>query len=183
MCSTRLMRRFPARESRWRVWLPEDASSGAVPFQEANRSRLANRWMSPTSASSRAAPEGPMPCSCSRVDPRAVTSSVSSLSGTLVFLPVASSSAISPGGEPTADLAGRVPRPDRGDQRAGLPRGQVLLGPAGQQLQQQPVQPVDDLGAGPAQLIAAVGEHAHHHQVLLDPDLDQAGSAQGGQRD
>jgi hypothetical protein len=28
------MRLFPARESRWRVWLPEDASSGAVPFQE-----------------------------------------------------------------------------------------------------------------------------------------------------
>ena len=37
------MRLFPARESRWRVWLPEDASSGAVPFQEANRSRRANR--------------------------------------------------------------------------------------------------------------------------------------------
>jgi hypothetical protein len=55
------MRRLPARESRWRDWLPEEASSGAVPFQEANRSRLANRWMSPTSASSRAAPEGPMP--------------------------------------------------------------------------------------------------------------------------
>jgi len=55
------MRRFPARDRRWRDWLPEEASSGAVPFQEANRSRLANRRMSPTSASSRAAPEGPMP--------------------------------------------------------------------------------------------------------------------------
>ena len=92
MCRTRLMRRFPARESRWRAWLPEDASSGAVPFQEANRSRLANRWTSAASASSRAAPEGPMPCRSIRVDPRAVTSPVSSLSRALVFLSMASSS-------------------------------------------------------------------------------------------
>jgi hypothetical protein len=43
MCRTRLMRRLPALDSRWGAWLPEDASSGAVPFQEANRSRLAAR--------------------------------------------------------------------------------------------------------------------------------------------
>jgi hypothetical protein len=55
-----------------------------------------------------------------------------------------------------------------------------FLAPAGQQFQQQPVQPVDDLGAGPAQLIAAVSQHAHHHQVLLDLDPDQA---RGAQRD
>src|SRR5690242_16726686 len=71
-CRTRLMRLFPARESRWRAWLPEEASGGAVPVQEANRPRLANRWTSPTSASSRAAPGGPLPCSCIRVDPHAV---------------------------------------------------------------------------------------------------------------
>jgi SnoaL-like polyketide cyclase len=34
MCSARLMRRLPARESRWRCWLPEEASSGAVSFGE-----------------------------------------------------------------------------------------------------------------------------------------------------
>jgi hypothetical protein len=43
MCSARLIRRLPARESRWRCCWPEEASRGAVPFQEANRSRLANR--------------------------------------------------------------------------------------------------------------------------------------------
>jgi len=86
-------------------------------------------------------------------------------------------------GEPAAGLAGQVPRLDGGDQCAGLPGGQELLGPAGYQLQQQPVQPAADLGAGAAQLIAAVREHAHHHQVLLDPDLDQARAAQGNQRD
>jgi hypothetical protein len=47
MCSTRLIRRLPARDSRWRTWSPLEASRGAVPFQDANlwgsiiRSRLA----------------------------------------------------------------------------------------------------------------------------------------------
>src|SRR5439155_18981610 len=30
MCKARLMRRLPARESRWRCWSPLEASSGAV---------------------------------------------------------------------------------------------------------------------------------------------------------
>jgi hypothetical protein len=40
---------------------PEEASRGAVPVQEANRLRSANRATSPTSARIRAAPAGPMP--------------------------------------------------------------------------------------------------------------------------
>ena len=40
---------------------PEEASIGAVPFQEAKCAWVGNRAMSPTSPSSRAAPEGPMP--------------------------------------------------------------------------------------------------------------------------
>ena len=47
------MRRFPARESRCRFWSLEEASNGAVPFQEAKWARLANRVMSPMSPSSR----------------------------------------------------------------------------------------------------------------------------------
>ena len=39
---------------------------GAVPVQEAKWSRSGNRVMSPTSTSSRAAPEGPMPCRSSQ---------------------------------------------------------------------------------------------------------------------
>jgi hypothetical protein len=46
------MRRFPARGRRWRCWSPEEASSGAVPFQEAKWPRLANRPMAPMSACS-----------------------------------------------------------------------------------------------------------------------------------
>jgi hypothetical protein len=49
MCSARLMRRLPARESRWRFCSPEEASMGAVPFQEAKWARLVNRPMSPSS--------------------------------------------------------------------------------------------------------------------------------------
>lgn len=39
--SARLICRFPALESRWRVWSPEDASMGAVPFQDAKSRELA----------------------------------------------------------------------------------------------------------------------------------------------
>ena len=50
MCRTRLMRRFPARDRRWRCWSPEEASRGAVPFQEAKCPRLVKRRMSPIAA-------------------------------------------------------------------------------------------------------------------------------------
>ena len=61
MCRTRLMRRLPARDRRWRFWSPEDASMGAVPFHEAKWAALRNRSMSPMSPSRRAAPDGPIP--------------------------------------------------------------------------------------------------------------------------
>jgi hypothetical protein len=69
----------PARDSLCRTWSPEEASMGAVPFQEAKCALFGNRVMSPTSTRSRAAPVGPMPCRSSRLVPVALTSSVSSL--------------------------------------------------------------------------------------------------------
>ena len=57
------MWRLPARESRCRTCSPEEASGGAVPFQDANLARVGKRAMSPTATSSRAAPDGPMPVS------------------------------------------------------------------------------------------------------------------------
>ena len=42
---------------------------GAVPFQEAKWALFGNRVMSPTSTSSRAAPEGPMPLRSIRLVP------------------------------------------------------------------------------------------------------------------
>jgi hypothetical protein len=47
----------------------------------------------------------------------------------------------------------------------------------GRPRQQQAVQPVHRLGAGAAQLIPAVREHAHHDQVVNDADPDQARAA------
>ncbi len=80
MCRVRLICRLPARESRWRIWSPEDASSGAVPFHDAKWPLVGNRVMSPTSISSRAAPDGPMPFNVSSEVPVIATSSRSSLS-------------------------------------------------------------------------------------------------------
>lgn len=51
-------RRLPARHSRWRFWSPEDASIGAVPFQDAKCAAVQNRLMSPMSPMSRAALTG-----------------------------------------------------------------------------------------------------------------------------
>lgn len=52
---------------------------GAVPFQDAKCPRVGNLVMSPTSTSSRAAREGPVPCSSIRVVPVVATSCLSSL--------------------------------------------------------------------------------------------------------
>ena len=82
------MRRFPARDRRWRCWSPEDASRGAVPFQEAKWPRLEKRRMSPMSPIRRAAPDGPMPLRSCRLLPLAVTRSVSSFFAVLIFLSI-----------------------------------------------------------------------------------------------
>ena len=49
MCRSRLIRRFPARDSRCRTWSPENASISAVPFQDAKWPRSGNLVMSATS--------------------------------------------------------------------------------------------------------------------------------------
>jgi hypothetical protein len=61
MCRARFIRRFPARESRCRFCSPDDASSGAVPFQDAKCALIGNLETSPMSPSSRAAPDGADP--------------------------------------------------------------------------------------------------------------------------
>jgi hypothetical protein len=71
-------------DSRCRTCSPEDASMGAVPFQDAKWALSRKPVMSPTSTSSLAAPEGPMPFSWVSVLPVAASSSRSSLSAALV---------------------------------------------------------------------------------------------------
>jgi hypothetical protein len=84
VCRTRLIWRLPAWESRWRIWSPEEASIGAVPFQDAKWPLVGKRVMSPASTSKRAAPVGPMPCRPSRLVPVWWSSAASSLSAALV---------------------------------------------------------------------------------------------------
>jgi hypothetical protein len=60
-CSTRLICRFPARDKRWRTWSPEEASIGAVPFQEAK--------MPPIREPGDAAGLDQQPCGAGRADP------------------------------------------------------------------------------------------------------------------
>jgi len=127
------MRRFPARESRCRAWLPQEASRGAVPFQEANRSRRGE----PADAGG----VGEQPGGAGRAGAVPVHQGGSAggdqPGGLLVqgpgLLAGRPGPAGQPGGEPAAGLAGQVPRPDRCQRCAGLPGGQELPGPAGQQ--------------------------------------------------
>ena len=79
MCSTRLICRLPALDSRCRTWSPEEASIGAVPFQDAKWALSGNLVTSATSTSSRAAPEGPIPCRVVSVVVLALSSALSSL--------------------------------------------------------------------------------------------------------
>jgi hypothetical protein len=58
------------------------------------------------------------------------------------------------GGQPAAGLADHIAGSAGVEQGAGLLRGQELLGAAGHEFQQEVVQPADDLGAGPAELVA-----------------------------
>jgi hypothetical protein len=67
-----------------------------VPFQDAKCARVGNRVMSPVSISSRAAPEGPIPCRLVSVVPVAASSAASSLSAALVRWQARSRSLVSP---------------------------------------------------------------------------------------
>ena len=89
------IRRFPARESRCRFCSPEEASRGAVPVQDANRFRSANRATSPTSARTRAATTGPTPHRSISREPRARTMALSSAVAFFIFASTATSSASS----------------------------------------------------------------------------------------
>lgn len=86
------------------------------------------------------------------------------------------------GREAPAGLADDVAGPGGRDQGTGLCRGQELLGPAGEQSGQQPVDPVDGLGPGPAELVAPVSQQAQHHKVRVDLEYDQVRGPQRGQR-
>ena len=87
-----------------------------------------------------------MPGRSVRVVPVAASSSVSSLSAAFLRAWIRSRSVIEFRGDPTAGLAHGVAGPDLGEDRLGLGGGEVLLGPAGDELEQQLVQLGDHPG-------------------------------------
>jgi len=126
------MRRFPARDSRWRTWLPEDASRGAVPFQEANRSRRANRRGAGDVGEQPGGAGGPDAVQVHQGGPAGGDQPGELLVQGPGLVVNGLELAGQPDGEPAAGLAGQVPWLDGGDHGAGLPGGQELHGPAGQ---------------------------------------------------
>jgi hypothetical protein len=86
-------------------------------------------------------------------------------------------------GQLAAGLGRRAGWPQPAQQDRGCVGGQLAVGACGHELGQQPVQPVQDLGAGGDQVIAPVRQQPQHHGVVLDVDLAQALAAKGGQGD
>jgi hypothetical protein len=71
---------------------------------------------------------------------------------------------------------------DRVQQRLRLRGGGEPLGSSGNQLQQQPVQPVDGLGSSAGQFVASVREQPQRHQLIVDAHMDEVGRAQRDHR-
>ena len=180
MCSMWFIRRFPARDNRCRFCSPDEASRGAVPVQDAKRFRSPNRATSPTSAKVLAATTGPTPWMSINVEPRATTRVLSSAVAFLIFASTATRSASS-----SAAIRRRVlPAMSRGRTVARIALAcravRSFLALAGDQLGQQPLEPVHGLDPQPGQLVAPVGEHPQcleltvpgQHAQVLGADRD-----------
>jgi hypothetical protein len=89
------------------------------------------------------------------------------------------------------ELGGQLPAGDRrladrrdpGQQQGGPLGGQVTSGAAGDQVHQQPVQPVDGLSARSDQVLASLGQQVQDCCLVLDADLAQGGNAASGDGD
>lgn len=86
-------------------------------------------------------------------------------------------------GDPAAGLACGVTEPDLGQQRLGLGRGQILLRPTRDQLQQQVMQLRDHPGVVLAQGPATVGQDPEHRELLVVHDGPQPGHPDPYERD
>jgi hypothetical protein len=75
-------------------------------------------------------------------------------------------------------LSSKLPAGDRrcagrselGKQRSGALGGEVAAGAGGNQVDQQPVQPVDGLGPHADQVLAPLGQQVQHHRQVLDAE-------------
>ena len=177
------IRRLPARESRWRFCSPEDASRGAVPVQEANRLRSANRVTSPTSARILAATTGPTPWRSIRCEPRASTMALSSAVAFLILASTAISSASSSAAMRRRVLPAMSRGRTRGEHRLGLAGGDVAFGLPRKEFCQQRLESVDGLDPAPGECFAAVGEHPQRLELPVELQHPQGLGADRDGRD
>jgi hypothetical protein len=156
---------------------------GRSAIREAKCARVGNLAASPTSASSRAAPDGPIPCRSVNVVPVAASSAVSSLLAALLRWQLRSRSLISSG----ATRRRALPAASRGRTRASSALAwaadRLLWAPPGMSPGQQLVQLGDHPGVVFAQRPAAVGQDPQHRQLLVIGDLAQPGHPGSGQGD
>ena len=99
------------------------------------------------------------------------------------FVSTVTRSAISSAASPSAGLAGDVAGPDCGEDCFGLQGGEVPVALPGDQLGEQPVEPVHGLHPQVGQLVAAVGEHPQRHDLTVGCHHAQARGADRDHRD
>src|SRR5204863_613833 len=148
MCRTRLIRRLPARESRWRRCWPDEASSGAV--------AVPGREVSAAGEPGDVTDVADEPGGAGRADAVQCLDLAAGTLDQLGELAIRGLDLRIDGFDLLDQLAGELVTgaPDQvggfdgAQQGAGLAGGQVLLRPAGDQVEQEHVQPVDQIGAG-----------------------------------
>ena len=139
--------------------------------------------MSPTSTSSRAAPDGPIPCRAVSVVPAAFSAAVSSLSAAFLRWQLRSRSLTSS----AATRRRACPAGSRGRTRASSARAwaadSAFFAPPGISTGQQLVQLADHPAVVLAQGPAPVRQHPQYRQLGVIGDPAQPGHPGGGQRD
>jgi hypothetical protein len=85
--------------------------------------------------------------------------------------------------EPAAGLTDHVARSDGGERGAGLLPGQVLLGAAGNEFEQQVVRSGDEFGAVAAELLTTVDQQPQRDRGVIGAHTSQVRGAQGDQGD
>jgi hypothetical protein len=175
--------RSPARDSRWRMTWPLEASRGAVPVWAA-KLMLAGE---PADVADLTQKRG-----CQhRSHPEQLNQAGVGV-GDRCLDPGLD------GGDPLLqltdvghELGGQLPAGDRrladgrdpGQQGSGALGGQVAPGTTRDQVHQQPMQPVDGLSAGGDQVLAALGQQVQHRCLVLNADLPQGGDTASGDGD
>jgi hypothetical protein len=77
-------------------------------------------------------------------------------------------------GQTPAGPADQIPWSDRVQQLAGLGGGQELLRPTRHQFQQQPVDAVEQVGAGLAEPISPIDQQPQRHRRVVDGNSTQS---------